>query len=144
MYANQVDVMQACVIALETYQAFRHTIPGKDLMPQVMVEKDDSFFYAPIIELYEAVLRPYFEGALSKHSLTSSVALDITSTPLDESPTFSDVEIQIIIKAMPDEKFDVRPSSEQTSLGKTLFDKFRNKVVFDTKQHFKIANYDRR
>ena len=120
MYANQVDVMQASVIAIETYSAFRHAIPDIDLMPQIMITKDDSFFFVPVDELYTEVLRPYFEGALAKHSLTSSVTLDVTAQPMKTSEIFHGDRIKVIIKAIPDTKFNFTPSSVKTNLGKTL------------------------
>jgi hypothetical protein len=143
MYANQVDVMQASVIALETYQAFRYVIPNIDLMPQIRVTKEDSFFHAATDNLYTEVLRPYFESVLLKHSLTSSVVLDIAVNTLAESQIFDSTEIHIGVKATQDEKFNFTPSKEETSLGRTIFEKMRSTVTFDTSKEFKIANYYR-
>lgn len=143
MYANQADVMQASAIALETYQSFRHVIPGVDLMPQIMVTKEESFFYAKLDHLYHEVLRPHFLSALAKHSLTSSVDLDITAAPLDESKIFSNTEVQILLKATPNEKFHTTPSREKTQIGKVLFDRVRGQVSFDTKTSFRIGNFYR-
>ena len=142
-YANQVDVMQASAIALETYHSFRHVIPKIDLMPQIIVTKEDSFFYAKIDRLYNEVLKPYFLSALAKHSLTSSVVLDINSEVLEESPTLSSTPIKIIVKAIPDERYQATASKEETQIGKNLFDRFREKVNFDTKTTFKIGDFYR-
>lgn len=143
MYANQVDVMQASVIALETYQAFRYAIPSLDLMPQVMVTKEESFFYVPMDTLYKNILRPYFDNSLHKHSLTSSVRLDIAIDPMGESAIFKDTEVQVLIKATADEKFEIVASNKETHIGKELFDKLRNEVSFDANKSFRVANYYR-
>ena len=143
MYANQVDVMQACVIAIEAYQAFRYVIVGIDLMPQIMITKEDSFFHASVDELYAQVLRPFFEATLDKHSLSSSVVLNLLAEPLGESKIFFDSIVKIIVKAKPDGKYVFAPSKEKSRFGNDLFEKFRNKVVFDTYTTFKIGNYYR-
>lgn len=143
MYANQVDVMQASVIALETYQTFRYVIPRLDLMPQVMLTKEDSGFFARVDDLYKEVLRPYFEQALLKHSLTSSVDLHVAADCLPESQIFSDSQVEVIIKAHLDEKFNTTPTTEETSIGHDLFEKVRGKVIFDAKKQIKLANYYR-
>lgn len=143
MYANQIDVMQASVIAIETFQAFRYAIAGLDLMPQAFIQKEDSFFYHPIDDLYVRVLRPYFEMSLAKHSLTSEVELDVRMTPLDTSQVSKENDVQVLVKAVPDSKFNHPASQQQTNFGRSLFDNIRNEVIFDTKQSFRIANYHR-
>ena len=143
MYANQVDVMQAAVIALEVFEAFRYTIAGIDLMPQVKVEKEGTFFYSPIDQLYNRVLRPYFEIALAKHSLSSLINLDIRMKPLDTSRLAQKGDIQILVKAIPDGEFNHPASQEKTSLGKDLLNSFKSEVVFDTKGSFQLPAYNR-
>jgi hypothetical protein len=143
MYANQVDAMQASIIALEVYEAFRYVLPNIDLMPQIMITKASSFFFFPIDRLYNEMLRPYFEATLSKHSLTSSIDLNIEKANLEISPIFQNTEIRIIIKAISDSRFDPPVSKQQTNFGLNLFEKIRNEVQFDTETHMKMANYHR-
>jgi hypothetical protein len=143
LLANQVDVMQAAVIAIETYHAFRYVIPGLDLMPQIMITKDESFFYEKLDYLYNEVLYLYFKQTLLKHSLNSNVDLSIAVPILKESKIFSNVVIEVLLKATPDEKFHTVPSKEKTQIGKDLFDRIRDNSNFDTKRMFKIGNYYR-
>ena len=118
MYANQVDVMQSAVIALETYQSFRYVLPKIDLMPQIMVTKEDSFFFAKIDELYDEVLKPYFLSVLAKHSLTSSVELESSVNAIEESTPLSKIPIKILIKAIPSPKYRFTASKESTQIGR--------------------------
>lgn len=141
MYANQVDAMQAATIALEVYEAFRYVVPTLDLMPQIRMPKNDSFFFMQINELYDLLLRPYFENILAKHSLTSSIVLDIDSPHLDISPIFQGIKFESIIKAIPDSKFAYSASVQSTNIGKTLFDKIKDAVEFDTSLYFRVACY---
>lgn len=143
MYANQVDVMQAAAIALETYHSFRYVIPNIDLMPQIIVTQKDSFFYAKIDRLYNEVLKPYFLSTLAKHSLTSSLVLDSNVAALEESPLLSSTLIEILVKAVQDEKYRVPASKERTQIGKNLFDRLRENYNFDTKTSFKIGDFYR-
>lgn len=141
MYANQVDAMQAAVISIEIYEAFRYIIPRLDLMPKIMVMKSDSFFFTGIDKLYARVLRPFFEGALEKHSLTSAINLEIRSTALDSSPIFLNTAIQPILKAESDLIYEHPAAIHVTALGRDLFQKIIDEVVFDTEKNFMIANY---
>ena len=88
-FANQVDVMQAAVVAVQVFNSFRHVIPKLDLMPHVLITKEDSFFYEKIDTLFAKVLAPYFQKCLSKHSLSSDIDLYVDSPRLDESQIFS-------------------------------------------------------
>lgn len=142
-FANQVDVMQAAVVAMQVFNSFRHVIPRVDLMPQVMVTKEDSFFYEKVDALFSQVLSPYFQKCLSKHTLTSDIDLHINVTHLGESPIFSAFPIEVLVKAVPDEKYHVRPSQEKTRFGEELFNRIRDSITFDTKNTFKVANFYR-
>lgn len=143
MYANQVDVMQAAVVALEVFEAFRHAIPKLDLMPQIHIKKNDSFFYFPLDQLYSRVLRPYFEMALTKHSLSSDINLNIDSPRLATSPLLDGSEIQVLVKAIPEEKFSHPASQQNTKFGDELWKGIRDGVDFDTNQYFQIPSYQR-
>lgn len=142
-FANQVDVMQAAVVAMQVFNSFRHVIPRIDLMPQVMVEKENSFFYEKADVLFSQVLSPYFQKCLSKHALTSDIDLQVDVACLGESPIFSAFPIDILVKAIPDEKYHVRPSPEKTRFGEELFNLIRERIDFDTKSTFKVANFYR-
>jgi hypothetical protein len=143
MYANQIDVMQAAVIALEVFEAFRYTFAGLDLMPQVKVDKGGSFFFSPVDRLYNCVLGPYFEMAIAKHSLSSLINLDIRMSPLDTSHLANKGDVQILVKAIPDGEFNHSASQQQTRFGPTIFDAFKNEVVFDTDNGFQLPTYNR-
>lgn len=143
MFANQVDAMQASVIALEIYEAFRYVFPKIDLMPQIMVPKETSFFYLPMDRLYNEVLRPYFDATLSKHALTSSIELNIEKVNLEVSPIFQSEEIRIIVKVDSGADYVYPPSNKKTNLSHGLLEKIRNEIMFDTEHKFQLANYYR-
>lgn len=142
MYANQVDVMQAAVIALEVFEAFRHVIAGLDLMPQVQIKKEVSFFYLPIDQLYGRVLRPYFDKVLEKHSLSSSIDLSVRMSLLDVSRLAKPNDVKVIVKAVPDNKFSHPASQQQTKYGEALWDAIRSETVFDTDAYFRLPSYN--
>jgi hypothetical protein len=62
--ANQVDAVQGAIIALEVFHAVRYIYRGLDLMPDIFVEKEDSFGYVQFDVLYKTLLRPFFAAAL--------------------------------------------------------------------------------
>lgn len=142
-FANQVDVMQAVVIAMQVFNSFRYVIPRVDLMPQVVISKENSFFYEKLDVLFSKLLCPYFQACLLKHALTSDVDLHVDVACLSESPIFLNVPVEILVKAVPDEKCHVVPSREKTRLGEELFGLIRQGVTFDTENNFKDANFHR-
>lgn len=56
---------------------------------------------------------------------------------------FLNVPVEILVKAVPDEKCHVVPSREKTRLGEELFGLIRQGVIFDTENNFKVANFHR-
>ncbi|QEZ47821.1 hypothetical protein D2917_27390 [Cupriavidus oxalaticus] len=138
-----MDVMQAANIAIDVFHSLRHVIPRLDLMPQIMVTKEDSFFYAKLDLLYHEVLRPHFLFALKKHSLTSGIELDTNASILQESSIFSATPVEIIVKAIPDQEYGTSTSADKTFAGRELLNRFRQKVDFDTKKLFKLGDYYR-
>lgn len=76
--ANQVDAVQAAIISLEIFHSFRFVYAGLDLMPDIFVQKDDSFGHVKFDLLYKKLLSPYFSAALAKHKLTSELVLTPT------------------------------------------------------------------
>jgi hypothetical protein len=142
MYANQVDIMQAALIATEVFQSFRYVISGIDLMPQVHVNKESSFFYLGADDLFLRVLKPHFESSLRKHSLTSTIELDLAVTSLEKSRISLKGEVQIIIKHLADERYSHTPSQEKTVIGKTLFDTIKSEQDFDVQNTFRLPNYN--
>jgi len=142
-FANQIDVMQAAVVAMQVFNSFRHVIPRLDLMPQVMITKEDSFFHEKLDILFSEVLSPYFQKCLSKHALTSDIDLHINASCLGESQIFLAFPIEVLVKAVPDEKYHATPSQEKTRFGEEIFSRIRDRITLDTKNTFKVANFYR-
>ncbi|WP_104904805.1 hypothetical protein [Nostoc sp. 'Lobaria pulmonaria (5183) cyanobiont'] len=73
---NQVDVIQAAIVALELCTAFRGVFPNCDLMPDIVVESNGSFGFVKFDNMYSNLMRPFFEQVLAKHTLYSDLLLD--------------------------------------------------------------------
>lgn len=143
LFANQVDVMQAAVIAIQTFHSFRYVIPKLDLMPQIKIDKENSFFFRKLDFLFIEVLGPYFSKTLHKHSLTSDINLSIETPQLEEGKIFSKVPVEILMNAVSEEEYFVTPSRENTHIGRDLFNRVREGVSFDTKRLFEIGDFYR-
>lgn len=142
-FANQVDTMQAAKIAVCTFEAFRYAIPTLDLMPQVMILKKGLFFYKKLDELYTELLEPLFHKSLEKHRLTTQLETRLNQAKLESSPIFEGLQIEVLLKAVPDKKFDIKPSQEKTSIGKDLMQKVIDGVDFDHEKTMLTGNYYR-
>lgn len=115
--ANQVDAVQAAIIALEVFYAFRYVHARLDLMPDIFVQKDDSFGHVKFDLLYNQLLRPFFDGVLVKHKLTSDLMLAPTLMELDVSGIAGAGDVGIVIKAVQEDKFKFLPNEQDTSIG---------------------------
>ena len=142
--ANQVDAMQGSIIALEVFHAFRHIYKGLDLMPDIFVQKEDSFGYVKFDTLYKALLRPFFDAVLHKHSLTSDLMLDPTLIDLEPSEISTPGEVTTIVKAVQEDRFKLRPNEHDTSIGSELFAKVRGEIELNVAEDFRLPSYIQR
>lgn len=146
MFANQVDVMQALLIGLDIFNSLRHTIKFVDLMPKILVERNNSYFYIPLDELCFNTIFPYFYQCLKKHNLST----EFISMPINlfytESEIFLDKEIQVVVRLEREGKYIDNHEKNITSFGKDNFLKYIDKVkpkndgVFLEKYNFHPEN----
>jgi hypothetical protein len=139
--ANQVDAVQGATIALEVFHAFRYVYRGLDLMPDVPVQKKDSFGYMKFDVLYETLLRPFFAAVLDKHKLTSALILDPALIELGTSEISASGDIAIIVRADQDPGFKFAPNEQETSIGSDLFAKVSNSIKLNTAENFLLPRY---
>ncbi|HEY9907014.1 MAG TPA: hypothetical protein V6D18_05325 [Thermosynechococcaceae cyanobacterium] len=124
--ANQVDVVQAALIALEVFLAFRKVYVGLDLMPDIIVQVEDTCGFEKYDSLYAEVIIPLFKRALEKHDLDSSVIIQPSFVPVKPA-TFAQLEdCQPLIRTTPQVEFS--PSLERTSYGADLFSRVRQRI----------------
>ena len=142
--ANQVEAVQGAIIALEVFHAFRHIYKGLDLMPDISVQKEDSFGYAKFDALYKTLLRPFFTAVLHKHNLTSDLMLDPTLIELGPSEISTSGEVAIIVKAIQDDRFKFQPNEQDTSMGLELFAKIRDAIDLNAVENFQLPRYIQR
>lgn len=142
--ANQVDVVQAAIISLEIFHAFRHVYQGLDLMPEIYVAKEDSFGFIKLNVLYEKVLRPFFAAALEKHTLTTELRLTPTLIELDVSAVSAVGDISIIVKAIQAEEFKLHVNETDTSIGSDLFKAAQELITIKPAEQFGLPGYIRR
>jgi hypothetical protein len=125
--ANQVDVVQAALIALEVFLAFRKVYVGLDLMPDILVHVEDTCGFEKYDSLYAEVLIPLFNQALEKHNLDSSVIVQPNFVPV-KTATFAQLgDCQPLIRTAPQVEFF--PNLEQTSYGVDIFSRVRQRVI---------------
>jgi hypothetical protein len=141
--ANQVDVVQASIIALEIFQAFRFVYPGLDLMPDIFIEKNSSFGFMKYDFLFKEVILPLFSEALSKHSLNTDLITKPLEISLPESSILEKGDVNIIIRASHKEEIFHSANDVETSIGFDLFNKVRDLITINEEKNFQIPNYQR-
>ena len=142
--ANQVDAIQAAIISLEIFHAFRHVYRGLDLMPDIYVAKEDSFGFVKLDVLYEQLLHPFFAAALEKHSLTTELRLTPTLIELDVSTVLGAGDVSIIVKAVQAEEFKLPANQADTSIGSDLFKTAQEMITLSPAEQFGLPGYVRR
>jgi hypothetical protein len=74
-HANEVDLMEAMAICIAACEVVRQVVPQNDLMPQVVVPTEDSFFFEEIDVIAERLIVPIFRECVESRQLTSDFAL---------------------------------------------------------------------
>ncbi|WP_190675378.1 hypothetical protein [Nostoc sp. FACHB-190] len=139
--ANQVDVLQASIIALEIFQAFRFVYPGCDLMPDIFIQKNTSFGFIKYDLLYKEVMLPLFYEALNKHSLDTNLATEPLEIRLPESSILQKGDVEIQIRADHQENLVYSANNTETNIGATLFDKVRDYIKINEEETFPPPKY---
>ena len=140
--ANIVDSMQSAIIAFEIFYAFQHVIPKVDLMPDIFVQKDDSFGFLKYSLVYNEFLSPYFVSVLKKHNLTSGLKLNPIEHRITESVFFDNIRIiGLIKKESPQGKTAIACRSE-SNLKHESYKKLQDKLNINPCM-FKIPNMNR-
>lgn len=140
--ANQVDVVQAALVALEVFVAFRKAYAGLDLMPDVVVQVENTFGYEKYDFLYTEVLLPLFRKALEKHSLDSSVNTQPCFVSVKSAEFAQLGDVQPAMRAIP--RVEFVPNSEQSSHGVDIFLGVRQRVISrfsSASEHFHMPAY---
>lgn len=132
MFANQVDVMQALLIGLDIFNSLRHTIKFVDLMPKILVERNNSYFYIPLDELCFNTIFPYFYDCLKKHNISTEFLSMPANLFYTESEIFLGKGIQIIIRVERESEYIHNHEKNITSFGKDNFLKYIDKVKPET------------
>lgn len=141
--ANQVDVVQSSIIALEIFQAFRFIYSGLDLMPDIFIQKNSSFGFIKYDFLYKEVILPLFSEALSKHNLTTELVTKPIEISLPESSIVQKGDVNIIIKAFPKEDIVHSTNDIETNIGADLFNKVCDLITVNEEKNFQIPSYQR-
>ncbi|MEH1893672.1 MAG: hypothetical protein V7K92_31085 [Nostoc sp.] len=141
--ANQVDVVQASIIALEIFQAFRFVYPGLDLMPDIFIQKNSSYGFIKYDFLYNEVILPLFYEALRKHSLNTDLVTEPVEIRLPESSILQKGDVKIIIRAFHKENIIHSPNTTETNIGASLFNKVRDLITINEQENFQIPAYER-
>ncbi len=142
--ANQVDVLQAAIIALEICNAFRFVFAGLDLMPSIFVTKADSFGFIKYDILYEEVMNPFFIESLKKHNLETTLKTSPLKAKIGESEIAKSGEIRFIIKAQPQIDVLYKANNNDSNIGATLFDKARDRIAINPGIQFQVPDFTRK
>lgn len=141
--ANQVDVLQAAIITLEILNAFRFVFAGLDLMPSIFLTKADSFGFIKYDILYEEVMKPFFIESLKKHNLETTLKASPLKAQVGKSEILKSSEIKFIIKAQPQDIL-CQANNNDSSIGATLFDKARDRIVINPETQFQVPDFTRK
>lgn len=76
--ANEIDLLQSCVLATSACQYVRHVVPGSDLMPNVLILHEDAFVWERLDRLVREFVVPVFRELLDGKGLRTDVDLDVS------------------------------------------------------------------
>jgi len=119
--SNQVDVLQALEIALDVFNSLRHIINGVDLMPQVLINRGESFFYISLDKICVNVLYPFFYEILEKHKLETNLKLRPACIFYLDCKIFDFYKFIVVTKMDVQDNLKHKANDEYTTLGRDRF-----------------------
>lgn len=139
-FPNFISEIQALTISLEFFSFYRHIFKKLDLMPNIRIKSDKTFFFERLDRIYDFMLKPSIKEILKKHNLTTCFNFDYQIRDCISPYNGKNYFIQPIIKAIPKEELNSPLSFEKTDILKKKIDMFlKPKVIDDGK--FGIPNY---
>ncbi len=140
--ANQVDAMQAAVIALDIFNVFRNVFTGLDLMPDIYIQKDQTFGFVKYDIVYEKLLKPFFKKCLLKHRLETGLDMEPLSLILQSSEKIKEREISVIIKHSQEDEYKWPANSEETTIGNSLLKDVADNIETNS-ETFQVPRYQK-
>lgn len=110
-------------------------------MPDIMVKKQDSFGYIKLDILYESLLRPFFAAAQKKHNLTSTLIQEPLLINMGTSRIARKGDIEIVTKALQDDKFRFSPNEQKSTIGENLLLKAGSFIDLNVTENFGSPRY---
>lgn len=113
------DAIESLRVYIIINRTFSKCIDKYNLMQNVIMRKDHSYYFERVDYLYEHLLIPYYKSILSKHHLTTKYPFDIVNYYQWKNFINSE-EIFPLIKATPDKELK---KCKRTNLGEEFYAK---------------------
>jgi hypothetical protein len=130
-FTNQTDVLQACLISYEVFEAFRFVFYGLDLMPYISLMAGDKLVFDKMPVLMQKVLIPSVKDILCKHKLKTKLRLSQKFAQYPVSTRFTQKQVLAISKYQSAIKYkhDVNPAKTKVinSFHELLIKKYKGK-----------------
>ena len=137
---NIISEVQAMCIAMEFFSFYRYVFDKIDLMPNILIKKEETFFFEKLDTIYKSIFVPSLITILEKHHLETKLVFDIEFNNLSNSYKLNNYSINPIIKALPNENEKIELSSEKTSFLRDSFGEYLNSKIL-AEDKFGIPNY---
>ena len=134
--ANEVDLFQGVITALDVFRYFQFLFPGTDLMPSIFIQGA----HEKIDVLTGEILFPAFTDLLSTKGLSTNLDLSLGTTQIGveaESP------LVFLIKAMSDADAALEIPADRPSIAWEYFGRAAKKRPIDDDK-FELPRYSRR
>jgi hypothetical protein len=139
--ANIADSVQAMIIAVEVFSYFKNVIPGLNLMPNICIQKNDSFYFEKVDYLYNELIIKLYKKILEKHSIDTLLDLKLNIFECTNKIAIGNNSVGVLVKSGQDNKYNSIPNIEKTNYSTEYFNEIKQKLSYDSNHTFKIANY---
>lgn len=140
-HLNYVDIMQSIVICVEFFSIFSNLAKNTDIMPQLELPYNGHTVHLSLLEAYNDLLKPLFEGCLAKHGLETDLNLSLSL-----SYKIKDLLPEISIKKEMRRKDPSVEEIRKTQIGgglykKIILRKFGDRLANSNEKLYILPNY---
>jgi len=128
--ANQIDVFQSLLIALEVFEKLRFIISGLDLMPNIsIITYGKNVVYEKLSVLRDKVLTPAFKDILIKYKLKTQLNISAKYPNYQVSSLFQIHQVYALSKYQEHDQYKLKTSPTATNILQSFYNVFMKKFI---------------
>lgn len=134
---NIEDSIEALRIFINLCRLFSKSIDGLNLMPNIIMYKENTFYFERLDFFYDKLIKEYYFNILKKYNIETQLDFELNNYYTWENPLYSSSNIAPVIKYKSDKNITL--TNKTTHIGEKLYQEITDKNSIDDK-NFGLPN----